>query len=145
MLRPRIIPVLLIRRDGLVKTVKFADGKYVGDPLNAVRIFNEMRVDEIVVLDIDATVEERDPNFDRIAKLAEECRMPLCYGGGVNSVEDAKKIIGLGVEKVALGSVCFDAPDIVAERYPLLSSYHFLVSTKQVIMSISTSFIVLPS
>ena len=82
MLRPRVIPCLLIRNAGLVKTVKFGSDKYVGDPINAVRIFNEKEVDELIVLDIDATTQGREPNFGLIKILAAECRMPLCYGGG---------------------------------------------------------------
>jgi len=102
MLRSRIIPCLLIHNKGLVKTVKFKDHKYVGDPINAVKIFNEKEVDELIVLDIDATKENRGPNLKMIKNIADECRMPLCYGGGINTVEQALQIINLGVEKVAL-------------------------------------------
>lgn len=115
MLRSRIIPCLLIQNRGLVKTVKFRDPKYVGDPINAVRIFNEKQADELVVLDIDATKEKRSPDFRLIEKLASECRMPLCYGGGIRTLEDAKAIIKLGVEKVALGAVVFENPDLINE------------------------------
>ncbi|MEA5005221.1 MAG: AglZ/HisF2 family acetamidino modification protein [Rikenellaceae bacterium] len=104
MLRSRIIPCLLIHNKGLVKTVQFKNPKYVGDPINAVKIFNEKEVDELIVLDIDASKERRCPNFSLIEKLAIECRMPFCYGGGVTSTEEAKKIINLGAEKVALSS-----------------------------------------
>ena len=102
MLRSRIIPCLLIHNKGLVKTVKFKDHKYVGDPINAVKIFNEKEVDELIVLDIDATKENRGPNLKMIKNLANECRMPFCYGGGITTVEQAIKIISLGVEKIAL-------------------------------------------
>ena len=102
MLRARIIPCLLIRQGGLVKTEKFQNHKYVGDPINAVKIFNEKEVDELIVLDIDATRDNRAPNFKMIKGLADECRMPFCYGGGITTIEQAKKIINLGVEKVAL-------------------------------------------
>ena len=102
MLRSRIIPCLLIQNKGLVKTVKFKDPKYVGDPINAVKIFNEKEVDELIVLDIDATKDKRDPDLEMIKKLADECRMPLCYGGGISNLDQAVKIISLGVEKVAL-------------------------------------------
>ena len=102
MLRARIIPCLLVHKKGLVKTKKFAVPKYVGDPINAVKIFNEKEVDELIVLDIDATAESRQPDFEMIKKLANECRMPFCYGGGITTVEQAKKIISLGAEKVAL-------------------------------------------
>ena len=102
MLRSRIIPCLLVHNKGLVKTVKFKDPKYIGDPINAVKIFNEKEVDELIVLDIDATREKRGPNLDMIKNLADECRMPFCYGGGISNVEQARKIISLGAEKVAL-------------------------------------------
>lgn len=104
MLRPRIIPCLLLHRNGLVKTVRFGDPKYVGDPLNAVRIFNEKQVDELIVLDIDATAAGKAPDLGLIERLATECRMPLCYGGGVQSAEEIERIVSLGVEKVAMGS-----------------------------------------
>jgi len=115
MLRPRLIPVLLVHQRGLVKTRRFADPKYVGDPLNAVRIFNEKEVDEIVVIDIDATRERREPDYSMIGKLASECRMPLCYGGGVKSPEQVERIIGLGVEKVAVSSAAIDDAEMVVE------------------------------
>jgi cyclase len=113
MLRPRIIPCLLVRNKGLVKTVKFAPSKYVGDPINAVKIFNEKEADELIVLDIDATVTGADPDFAMIQKLAAECRMPLCYGGGVTTVEQAKQIIGLGVEKVAISAAALADPQLI--------------------------------
>jgi cyclase len=115
MLRPRIIPVLLVRDNGLTKTVRFGPGKYVGDPLNAVRIFNEKEVDEIVVLDIDATVQKREPNYTLIRNLAAECRMPLCYGGGVKTAEQVRRIIELGVEKVAISSASVERPGLISE------------------------------
>lgn len=115
MLRSRIIPCLLVHKKGLVKTVNFKDPKYVGDPINAVKIFNEKEVDELMVLDIDASVEGRDPNFDLIKNLAIECRMPFCYGGGVKTVEHAKKIVSLGAEKVALSSAALSNPEILKD------------------------------
>ncbi len=114
MLRPRIIPCLLVKNRGLVKTVNFKTPKYVGDPINAVRIFNEKEVDELIVLDIDATAENRDPDYKMIGNLAAECRMPLCYGGGVNSVEQAQQIFSLGVEKVALSTAALNNPSLVS-------------------------------
>ncbi|HGM5582908.1 TPA: AglZ/HisF2 family acetamidino modification protein [Pseudomonas putida] len=113
MLRPRIIPCLLVHEGGLVKTVKFTDPKYVGDPINAVRIFNEKEADELVVLDIDASVKGNEPDYGMIAKLASESRMPLCYGGGVTTPEQAKHIISLGVEKVALSAAALADPTLV--------------------------------
>jgi imidazole glycerol-phosphate synthase subunit HisF len=115
MLRSRITPCLLVHKKGLVKTVQFKEPKYVGDPINAVKIFNEKEVDELIVLDIDATVEGRGPDFDLIKNLAVECRMPFCYGGGVTTIEEAKKIIRLGAEKVALSSAAVNNFDILAK------------------------------
>lgn len=108
MLRSRITPCLLVHKKGLVKTVQFKDPKYVGDPINAVKIFNEKEVDELIVVDIDATVEGRGPDFNMIKNLAIECRMPFCYGGGVTTIEQAKEIIRLGAEKVALSSTAIN-------------------------------------
>ena len=93
MLQPRITPCLLIQDSGLVKTTNFKNSIYVGDPINAVKIFNEKEVDELIVLDIDSTVKKTEPNYDLIYKIASECRMPLCYGGGVNTVKKVEKII----------------------------------------------------
>ncbi|GAB3415065.1 AglZ/HisF2 family acetamidino modification protein [Massilia agilis] len=114
MLRPRIIPCLLVHDHGLVKTVSFKSPKYVGDPINAVKIFNEKEADELIVLDIDASVENAEPNYKLIADLAAECRMPLCYGGGVRTVAQAKHIISLGVEKVAISSAAVENPQLVS-------------------------------
>lgn len=113
MLRPRIIPCLLVHNKGLVKTTKFRDPKYVGDPINAVKIYNEKEVDELMVLDIDASKERRGPDFTLIRNLAVECRMPFCYGGGVTTVEEAKKIINLGAEKVAVSTSALEDPSIL--------------------------------
>lgn len=115
MLRPRIIPCLLVHQGGLVKTQVFKDPKYVGDPINAVKIFNEKEADELIVLDIDATVQDREPNFALIAKLAAECRMPLCYGGGVKTAEQAKRIVDMGVEKVAVSSAAIANPALLSD------------------------------
>jgi cyclase len=115
MLRPRVIPCLLVKDKGLVKTVRFTDPKYVGDPINAVKIFNEKEADELIVLDIDATVHGAAPNYTMIRHLANECRMPLCYGGGVTTAEQANTIIGLGVEKVALSAAAVANPALVGE------------------------------
>lgn len=113
MLRPRIIPCLLVHQGGLVKTQGFKDPKYVGDPINAVRIFNEKEADELMVLDIDASVNGTDPDFELIAKLAAECRMPLCYGGGVTTAEQAARIVDLGVEKVAVSAAAIVDPALL--------------------------------
>lgn len=115
MLRPRIIPCLLVHKGGLVKTVRFGEPKYVGDPINAVRIFNEKEVDELMVVDIDATSQRREPDYALIRNLAAECRMPLCYGGGVKSTEQVQKIISLGVEKVAISSAAIETPQLITD------------------------------
>lgn len=117
MLRSRIIPCLLVHDKGLVKTLKFSveDGKYVGDPINAVKIFNEKHVDEIMVIDIDATVEGREPDYEMIKNVATECRMPLCYGGGVTTVEQVRKIIKLGAEKVAVSAAALANPELLRQ------------------------------
>lgn len=115
MLRSRIIPVLLIRNGGLVKTQKFSEAKYVGDPINAVRIFNEKQADEICIFDIDASADNREPNYQLIQKLATECQMPLCYGGGIKTIEQALRILGLGVEKVAISSRLIECPEFAAD------------------------------
>jgi len=115
MLRPRIIPCLLVHQGGLVKTQAFKDPKYVGDPINAVKIFNEKEADELIVLDIDATVLGREPDFGLIAKLAAECRMPLCYGGGVTTAAQAARIVDMGVEKVAVSAAALANPALLTE------------------------------
>lgn len=113
MLRPRIIPCLLLRNGALTKTIQFGEGRYIGDPLNAVRIFNEKEADELIVIDIDATVRGQSPNFELIGQIARECRMPLCYGGGVKSLEQAKRLISLGAEKIAIGAGIFEYPELI--------------------------------
>ena len=115
MLRPRIIPCLLIKDKGLVKTVKFDNPKYVGDPLNAVKIFNEKETDEISIFDIDASVLSIDPNYSLIEKIANQSRMPICYGGGIKKVEQAQKIFKLGVEKIAISSAAVNNPELISQ------------------------------
>ncbi|WP_304236016.1 AglZ/HisF2 family acetamidino modification protein [Jiulongibacter sediminis] len=127
MLRPRIIPCLLVHDRGLVKTVKFGNPKYVGDPINAVRIFNEKEVDELMVLDIDASVERREPDYRMIQNLAAECRMPLCYGGGVKTVEQARRIFGLGVEKIAISSAAVENIDIIPKIAEVVGTQSVIV------------------
>jgi imidazole glycerol-phosphate synthase subunit HisF len=115
MLYPRIIPCLLVHNKGLVKTVKFKDPKYVGDPINAVKIFNEKEVDELIVVDIDASAQNSEPDYKMIENLAVECRMPFCYGGGIKTVEQAQRIFNLGVEKIAISSAAVANPAIVSD------------------------------
>lgn len=127
MLRPRITPTLLVHDGGLVKTVQFGDPKYVGDPINAVRIFNDKEVDELVVVDIDATVRGREPDYALIRRLAAECRMPLCYGGGVSTVDQIASIIALGVEKVALSAAAIADPDLIARASRVVGAQSIVV------------------
>jgi cyclase len=127
MLRPRIIPCLLIKDGALYKTVKFGEGKYVGDPINAVRIFNEKEVDELIVVDIDATVRGRAPDLNMIRSLAAECRMPLCYGGGVKTTEQIQDIISLGVEKVAISASAVENPELITAGVQRVGSQSIVV------------------
>lgn len=115
MLRPRIIPSLLLQDNGLVKTVQFRNPKYVGDPINAVKIFNAKEADELAIFDIDATAKGLEPNYSLIERIANQSRMPLCYGGGVKTAEQAEKIFALGIEKIALSSAVLHQPELISE------------------------------
>lgn len=127
MLRPRIIPSLLVQDKGLVKTVGFSNPKYVGDPINVVRIFNEKLVDELAIYDIDATVRGHEPDYRMLENLAVESRMPLCYGGGVKTMEQVKTIIGLGIEKVAISSAAVANPNLIADAAEAVGSQSVVV------------------
>lgn len=127
MLRPRITPCLLVQSGGLVKTVQFKDPKYIGDPVNAVKIYNEKETDELIVLDIDATAKGAEPNFRLISQFAVECRMPLCYGGGIKTVDQARRIIGLGVEKVAISSAAMEDPGLITATAQEIGSQSVVV------------------
>ena len=113
MLSTRIIPALLLQNDALVKSVNFQRPNYIGDPINTVRIFNELEVDELLFLDITATNEKRKPNLKLLAEIANECFMPLGYGGGLNDFQVVKDIFSIGFEKVVLNSVCHEQPSFV--------------------------------
>ena len=115
MLRTRVIPALLVDNGGLVKTLKFGAPKYVGDPINAIRIFNDKEVDELMVLDIAASKRGGEPDYELIEQFAGECFMPLCYGGGVRTLEQARRLFALGVEKVSLQSAVLDDVRLVSE------------------------------
>lgn len=115
MLRSRIVPVLLIHDKGLVKTRRFGEHKYVGDPVNAVKIFNEKEVDELTLLDIDATVQGREPDYDQLRNIAIESRMPLSYGGGITTAKQAAEIIALGFEKVSVSAAALARPELIRE------------------------------
>jgi cyclase len=128
MKRIRVIPALLIQKGGLVKSVRFRDHKYVGDPINAVRIFNEKGVDEIVILDISATAEKRTPDIRRIGEIAGEAFMPLGYGGGITKLDEIRELIAAGVEKVVLNTSAFLNPRLVEEGAKYIGSQSIVVS-----------------
>lgn len=115
MIRARVIPCLLLRGHGLVKTKKFKDTVYVGDPVNAVRIFSEKEVDELVILDIDASREGREPNYELVAEIAGECFMPVAYGGGIRTLAQARKLIRCGIEKVVINSASVESTGFIRE------------------------------
>jgi cyclase len=125
---PRVIPVLLLKNAGLVKTQKFKNPKYVGDPINAIKILNEKEVDELIFLDITASKEHKKPNLKLLNEIATECFMPLCYGGGIKTIEDIKNIISCGVEKVSLNSIAIENPDFVKSASDIFGSSTIVVS-----------------
>jgi cyclase len=115
MLSTRLMPCLLMSNGALVKTVRFKEGPYVGDPVNAVRIFNQKEVDELILLDIHATTQSRGIDFDTLEKVVSECFMPICYGGGVRTIDEMRRLYALGIEKISLGAAAFEVPDLVQE------------------------------
>lgn len=125
---PRIIPVLLYHKGGLYKTVQFQKPVYVGDPINAIKVFNDKEVDELILLDIDASANKTEPNYELISKIASECFMPLCYGGGIKNIEQIKKIIRCGVEKIALNSSAIETPELIREAASKFGSSTIVVS-----------------
>lgn len=128
MLKTRVIPCLLLKDGGLVKTIRFRDPKYVGDPINTIKIFNDKEVDELMLLDISASRERKGPAFTTISQIASECFMPLCYGGGVSTLEQARRIVSLGVEKIAINHAAIATPDLVRELADTLGSQAVVVS-----------------
>lgn len=127
MLHARVIPCLLLRNAGLVKTVKFRNARYVGDPINAVRIFNDKEVDELVILDIGAR-SQAGPDFELLADIASEAFMPFAYGGGVTTIEQVLRLYALGIEKVILNTVAAEMPGFVSEVAALAGSSGVVVS-----------------
>jgi len=111
----RVIPCLLYDGNGLIKTIRFRSPVYIGDATNAIRIFNEKEVDELILLDIKASLKNQKPNVDLIKKIASECFMPLCYGGGITTIQDIKEVVSVGVEKVSLNSIAVENPLFVKE------------------------------
>lgn len=122
MIQARVIPCLLLRGNGLVKTRKFKDAVYVGDPVNAVRIFSDKEADEIVILDIDASREGREPNYELIAEMAGEAFMPVAYGGGVRSLEQIRRLIRSGVEKVVINTLATESTDTIRAAVEVFGS-----------------------
>jgi imidazole glycerol-phosphate synthase subunit HisF len=127
-LRTRVIPSLLLKDGGLVKSVKFKDHQYVGDPINAVKIFNEKEVDEIAIIDIDATRKGLQPNIDLVTEIASEAFMPLSYGGGITTLDHVKKLLYSGVEKVIINSAAHSNPSLISEAAGLFGSQSIVVS-----------------
>jgi cyclase len=128
MLMPRVMPCLLLKNGALVKTVKFKDPGYIGDPINAIRIYNEKEVDELIFLDITATVEKREPSYKILSEIASECFMPVTYGGAVRDVETIRKILGLGIEKVAINSYAIENPEFIRAAADKFGSSTIVVS-----------------
>ena len=128
MLLIRLIPCLLLSGDGLVKTVRFQNPSYVGDPINAVKIFNEKEVDELIFLDIDATRNAAGPRLSNISQIADECFMPLCYGGGIRSIEVIRELFSIGVEKVAINSYAVENPSFIKEASLAFGSQSIIVA-----------------
>ncbi len=130
MIEPRLIPSLLIHNKGIVKTEKFDinKSKYIGDPLNTVKLFNEKKVDELCIFDIDSKQKDHSINYDLISKITTECTMPLCYGGGINSIEQIEKLIALGVEKVSISSAVIKNPELISEAANRVGSQSIVIT-----------------
>jgi len=128
MLQTRVIPVLLLQNKGLVKTVKFKNPKYVGDPLNAIKIFNEKEVDELIFLDIDASKKGVEPDYKLIKDFASECFMPVCYGGGITNIEQIKKIFTLGIEKISINYFALKDDELIKKAVDIYGSQSIVVA-----------------
>jgi len=128
MLMTRVMPCLLVENGRLVKTINFKNPAYVGDPVNAIKIYNEKEVDELILLDIRATVEGREPPFELLAGVADECFMPLTYGGGIGKLDDIRKIFNLGIEKVAINSFASRDPDFISRAAEIYGNQSIVVS-----------------
>jgi len=140
MLRTRVIPTLLLRGESLVKTVRFGKFTYVGDPANTVRIFNELEVDELIFLDISASKEGREPNFKVLEDIANECFMPLGYGGGISSLRHAQTILEIGFEKIAINTQSFVNKELITEIADVYGSQAVIAS-----IDVKTGFFGKPS
>jgi len=128
MLKTRVIPCLLLKNLGLVKTARFDNARYIGDPINAVKIFNEKEVDEIIFLDIAATAEKRGPSFELLSKITNEAFMPFSYGGGIRTLADIRKVLWLGAEKVVINSYALENPEFIKEASQQFGSQSIVVS-----------------
>lgn len=128
MLRTRVMPCLLLERGRLVKTVRFKDPAYIGDPANAIKIYNEKEVDELIVVDISASVQAREPEYEVLSELTDECFMPLCYGGGIRNLEQAKRLFSLGIEKLAINSYAAERPEFLTEIADIYGSQAVVLS-----------------
>lgn len=128
MLRTRVMPVLLIDNRQLVKTRKFSSSRYIGDPINTIKIFNDKEVDEVIVLDIGASKAKKEPDYDYLDKLASQCFMPLSYGGGIYTVEQAYKLLNSGIEKIILNKAAVEAPHLITEIAAKVGSQSVVVS-----------------
>lgn len=128
MLRPRVIPCLLLKDRRLVKTVRYRDPRYIGDPINVARIFSDKQVDELLLLDISRTPEARPIDFNLVGDIASECYMPLTYGGGIRSLQDIRDLLALGVEKVVLGTAAIETPELVTEASRTFGTQSIVVS-----------------
>ena len=128
MRRVRVIPVLLLHKGGLVKSLQFKNYKYVGDPINTVKIFNEKEIDEIIILDIDAGRDKRGPNLSQVRELAGEAFIPLAYGGGITKIEEIRELFYLGVEKVILNYSAYDQPELITKAAELVGSQSIVAS-----------------
>ena len=128
MFAPRVIPILLLSNGGLVKTKQFNDASYIGDPINAVKIFNDKEVDEIVFLDIQASKKNQKPNYEIIKKIASECFMPLAYGGGITQIDQVDRILNIGVEKIIINSSAISNPNIINQIAKITGSQSVVVS-----------------
>jgi cyclase len=126
--KPRVIPTLLLRNSGLVKTVRYRDPRYIGDPINAVRIFNEKEVDEMAFLDITASMAGRGPNFELLSRISGEAFMPFAYGGGITSLDQIRRLFAMGVEKVVLNSVIGTTPSLITQAADIAGSSSIVVS-----------------
>ncbi|MDI1235300.1 MAG: AglZ/HisF2 family acetamidino modification protein [bacterium] len=128
MLQSRAIPCLLLNENGLYKTIRFKNPQYIGDPINAVKIFNEKEVDELMVLDITATKQKREPNYELLKNMASECFMPLAYGGGITNFSQAAKLFEIGIEKIAINSIATSRPELITEITKVYGSQSVIVS-----------------